>query len=406
MDATEIKSLIEDQGRAFEAFKAEHNAALADVKKGTTDVVRTDKVDRINSAISDLQSALDEQAVKLAAMQTGAQTGDNKTRGEYAKAFDRFFRKGDEAGIDAAIEAAIAAGPKAAMNITTPADGGYTAPLEWDRTITDKLKIVSPMRQIASVITIGGNGLSKLYNDRATASGWVGESAARPETTTAKFAEVKFNTGEIYANPAATQRLLDDSELNLESWLAGEVEAEFAYQEGVAFISGNGTDKPKGILTYTTAPSHPWGAIPIVNSNAAAALTTDGLIDLVYDLPSERTPNARFTLNRKTQGAVRKLKDGQGNYIWQPGLVSGQPATILGFPVTELAAMPDIAADAIPIVFGDFARGYLVVDRTGTRILRDPYTNKPFVQFYTTKRVGGGVTDPTALRYHKVAVNP
>lgn len=400
MDATEIKALIEEQGRAFEAFKAEHNSELASVRK---DVVHTEKVDRINAAVGDLQAALDEQAVKLAALQTGSQSGDEKPRSEYAKAFDRFFRKGDEAGIEAAIEAAIAAGPKAAMNVTTPADGGYTAPTEWDRTVTDKLKIVSPMRQIATVITISGNGFSKLYNDRATASGWVGESAARPETTAAKFAEVKFNTGEIYANPAATQRLLDDSELNLENWLAGEVETEFAYQEGIAFVSGNGTDKPKGILTYTTAPSHPWGAIPEVKSGAAAALTTDGLIDLVYDLPSERTPNARFTMNRKTQGAVRKLKDGQGNYIWQPGLVSGQPATILGFPVTELAAMPDIAADAIPIVFGDFARGYLVVDRTGIRILRDPYTNKPFVQFYTTKRVGGGVTDPTALRYHKVA---
>lgn len=399
----ELKALIEEQGRAFEAFKAEHNAALADVKKGTADVVRTEKVDRINDAISDLQAALDEQAVKLAALQTGVQSEDGKPQSDYAKAFDRFFRKGDESGIDAAIEAARAAGPKAAMTVAVPAEGGYTAPTEWDRTVTDKLKIVSPMRQIASVITISGNGFSKLYNDRATASGWVGESAARPETAAAQFAEVKFNTGEIYANPAATQRLLDDSELNLENWLAGEVETEFAYQEGIAFVSGNGTDKPKGLLTYTTAPSHPWGAIPTVNSGAAAALTTDGLIDLVYDLPSERTPNARFALNRKTQGGVRKLKDGQGNYIWQPGLVAGQPATILGFPVTELAAMPDIAADAIPIVFGDFARGYLVVDRMGIRILRDPYTNKPFVQFYTTKRVGGGVTDPTALRYHKVA---
>lgn len=399
MDVTEIKSLIEEQGRAFEAFKVEHTAALADMKKGTEDVVRTDKVDRINAAVGDLQAALDEQAVKLAALQTGAQTADGKPQSEYAKAFDRFFRKGDEAGI----QAALAAGPKAAMKVASPEDGGYTAPTEWDRTVTDKLKIVSPMRQIASVLTIGGNGLTKLYNDRATASGWVGESAARPETAAAKFAEVKFNTGEIYANPAATQRLLDDSELNLENWLAGEVETEFALQEGIAFVSGNGTDKPKGLLTYTTAPSHPWGAIPTVNSGAAAALTTDGLIDLVYDLPSERTPNARFALNRKTQGATRKLKDDQGNYIWQPGLVAGQPATILGFPVTELAAMPDIAADAIPIVFGDFARGYLVVDRTGIRILRDPYTNKPFVQFYTTKRVGGGVTDPTALRYHKVA---
>lgn len=398
MDATQITALIEKQGAAFEAFKAEHNAALADVKKGQEDVVRTEKVDRINDEIGKLTAAIDDANAKLGALTVSGANLDGQDRSEYAKAFDRFFRKGDEAGLDAA----IASGPRAAMNVGTPEDGGYTAPTEWDRTITDKLKIVSPMRQIATVQTISGNGFSKLYNDRATASGWVGETATRPETTTAKFAEVKFNTGEIYANPAATQRLLDDSEINLESWLAGEVETEFAYQEGIAFISGNGTDKPKGLLTYTTAPSHPWGAIPEVKSGDAAKLKLDGLIDLVYDLPSERTPNARFVMNRKTQGEIRKIKDGNGNFIWQPGLQAGQPANILGFPVTEMAAMPDIAANAIPIVFGDFS-GYLVIDRMGIRILRDPYTNKPFVQFYTTKRVGGGVTDPTVFRYHKIA---
>ena len=400
-DLATIKSLVEEQGRAFEAFKVDNDNAIADLRKGSADVVRSEKVDRINDEISKLQGSIDEANQKIAAALVGGAANDNrKPDSAYAKAFDRFFRKGDEGGLDAAVREGI----KAGMNVGTPEEGGYTAPTEWDRTITDKLKIVSAMRQIATVQSISGNGFSKLYNDRATASGWVGEAVARPETVAAKFAEVKFNTGEIYANPAATQRLLDDSEVNLETWLAGEVETEFAYQEGIAFVSGNGTDKPKGLLTYTAAGSHPWGAIPTINSGAAAALTTDGLIDLVYDLPSERTPNARFALNRKTQGAIRKLKDGQGNYIWQPGLVSGQPATILGFPVTELAAMPDIAANSTPIVFGDFQRGYLIIDRTGIRILRDPYTNKPFVQFYTTKRVGGGVTDPTALRYHKVAV--
>lgn len=192
MDATEIKALIEEQGRAFEAFKAEHSAALNDVKKGTEDVVRTEKVDRINATVSDLQAALDEQAQKLAALQTAGASHPARDikNAEYTKAFDRFFRKGDEASIDAFIQA----NPQAAMSVAVPEDGGYTAPTEWDRTITDKLKIVSPMRGIASVIQISGNGFSKLYNDRATASGWVGEAAERPETLAAKFAEVKFNT--------------------------------------------------------------------------------------------------------------------------------------------------------------------------------------------------------------------
>jgi HK97 family phage major capsid protein len=398
-DFATVKSLIEDQGKAFEAFKAENDAALADIRKGTEDVVRAEKVDRINEDLGKLTAAIDEANTKIAAALVGGAANDNvKGKGEYAKAFDRFFRKGDET----AIEAALTANPKAAMNVGTPEEGGYTAPTEWDRTIIDKLKIVSPMRSIAAVQTISGNGFSKLYNDRATASGWVGETAGRPETAAAGFEQVTFTTGEIYANPAATQRLLDDSEVNIEAWLADEVETEFAYQEGIAFVSGDGTNKPKGLLTYTAAGSHPWGAIPSVVSGAAAALTSDGLINLVYDLPSERTPNARFTMNRKTQGEIRKLKDGNDNYIWQPGLQSGQPATVLGFPVTEIAALPDIAADAIPVVFGDFS-GYLIIDRMGIRILRDPYSNKPFVQFYTTKRVGGGVVDPTKLRYHTVS---
>lgn len=394
-DIATISALIEKQGEAFEAFKAEHNKALSDVRK---DVVQAEKVDRINDEVGKLQASIDEANQKLAAVLVGGAQEELPTNAAYSKAFDRFFRKGDEAGL----EAAIRDNPRAAMNVGTPEDGGYTAPTEWDRSIIDKLKTVSPMRQIATIQTISGNGFSKLYNDRATASGWVGETAQRPETTTAKFAEVKFNTGEIYANPAATQRLLDDSEINLENWLAGEVETEFAYQEGLAFISGNGTDKPKGLLTYTAAASHPWGAIPEVKTGRAAALTLEGLIDLVYDLPSERTPGARFALNRKTQGEIRKIKDGNGQFIWQPGLQQSQPATILGHPMTEMAAMPDIAANSVPIVFGDFS-GYLIIDRTGIRILRDPYTNKPFVQFYTTKRVGGGVVDPTLFRYHKVA---
>lgn len=398
MDATQIAALIEKQGEAFEAFKAEHNAALADVRKGQEDVVRTEKVDRINEEIGKLTAAIDDANAKLGALQVSGANEQPAERGEYAKAFDRFFRKGDEREL----EAAIKANPKAAMNVGTPEDGGYTAPTEWDRTIVDALKVVSAMRQIATVQTISGNGFSKLYNDRETASGWVGETAARPETPAAKFQQVTFNTGEIYANPAATQRLLDDSEINIESWLAGEVETEFAYQEGIAFVSGDGVNKPQGLLTYTGTNAHPWGPVAEVNTGAAAALTLDGLIDLVYDLPSERTPNARFVLNRKTQAEIRKVKDGNGNYIWQPGLQAGQPATILGFPSTELPAMPDIAAGTIPIVFGDFT-GYLVIDRTGIRILRDPYTNKPFVQFYTTKRVGGGIVDPTKFRYHRVA---
>lgn len=278
--------------------------------------------------------------------------------------------------------------------------------MEWDRTITDKLVELSPFRQLATVQSVSGAGFRKLFNLGGTASGWVGETAARPQTATGTFASLDFGWGEIYANPAATQQLLDDSAINLESWLAGEVNTEFAKQEGAAFVSGDGVNKPTGILTYVTgganAAKHPFGAITAVNSGAAAAITADAIIDLIYDLPSAYTGGARFTMNRKTQAEIRKLKDGQGNYLWQPSYVAGQPATLAGFAITELPDLPDIAAGSIPVLFGDFKRTYTVFDRVGVRVLRDPFTAKPYVLYYTTKRVGGGVVNPEPMRALKI----
>lgn len=382
-------ALFAQLNQAFEGFKAEHSKHIEDLKKGMEDVVRAEKVDRINTEVSALQAAIDDVNVKLAAAVIGAGAPGAPKDPEYTQAFQAHMRKG-------AIQAAL--------NKGAADEGGYTTPTEWDRTITDKLILISPVRQIARSQTISVAGYSKLYNMRGTASGWVGETTARPETATPEFASLNFTTGEIYAYPAATQQILDDSAVDLETWLAGEVETEFAYQEGKAFVSGDGVNKPKGFLTYTTAPSHPFGAVPTVNGGDAALITSDGIVNLIYDLPQVYTGGARFVMNRKTQGKVRLLKDGQNNYIWQPSFQIGQPATLAGFPVTEIPDMPDVAANAIPIVFGDFNRAYLVIDRIGIRVLRDPYTNKPYVGFYTTKRVGGGIVDPQPLRYFKIAV--
>lgn len=389
--------VLADLQRAFGEFKAENDKSL---KAKADDVVLNEKVDRINTAIGDLQAALEKMAIENAA---ASMTGGAKRPGDdaaYNSLFTSYFRSGDGEGH---VKAEQFKGPRAAMSVGSNPDGGLTAPIEWDRTITDRLKIVSAMRGLASVIQISSAGFSKLFSDRGTASGWVGETDGRPATGQAQLSSVTFGTGELYAMPTATQTLLEDSLVNIEAWLADEVETEFAYQEGLAFVNGNGTLKPKGFLQYSAANSHPFGAIPTINTGSAATLTGDGFIDLVHDLPSARTPNAGFVMNRKTQGAVRKLRDDDGTYLWKAMADKSSPATILGFPVTELAAMPDVAANAIPVVFGDFKRGYLIVDRIGVQVLRDPYTNKPFVQFYTRKRVGGGVTDPTALRYHKVA---
>ena len=382
----DVKALLGELQKDWQAFKDAAAEKDKEVAAKFDDVVTTEKFERINSSVSDLQSAVDQANAKLAAMEVGGGGGDTVDR-EYSDAFRAHFRKGE-------VQANLQKG--------ADAEGGYLAPTEWDRTITDKLIEVSPMRQIASVQTISTAGFKKLYNLRGTASGWVGETGGRTETATATFGEQTFTPGEIYANPAATQQMLDDAEVNLEAWLAGEVETEFAYQEGLAFISGDGSNKPYGFLTYVTgaanASRNPMGAIAKTTVAGAAAVTAEELITLVYALPSAFTGNARWAMNRSTMEHVRKLKDSNGQFYWQPSLVAGQPAQLMGYPVTEMPGMPDLGASALPIAFGDFQRGYLIVERAGIRVLRDPFSNKPYVHFYTTKRVGGGVNNPECIK--------
>lgn len=376
--------------KAFEDFKDTHAEQIKGVNAKFDDVVTREKLDKVNAAVGDLQSALDKQTAALAALELGGLGGDKdrvKDKG-YTDAFMAHIRKGDV---------------QASLNKGADAEGGYLAPREWDRTITDKLVILSEMRSLATVQTISGNGFKKLFNLRGTTSGWVGETAARPETVAPTFGSMDFQTGELYANPAATQQMLDDAEVDLEAWLAGEVETEFAYQEGLAFVSGTGANgRPNGILTYITgaanAAANPLGAITTVNSGAAATVTADGIINLIHALPTAFTQGARFAMNKGTLAAVRLLKDTTNNYLWQPSYQAGQPSTLSGYAVSEIAAMPALAASSKSILFGDFARTYLIIDRVGTRILRDPFTNKPFVMFYTTKRVGGGVVNPEAMK--------
>ena len=213
--------------------------------------------------------------------------------------------------------------------------------------------------------------------------------------------------------PAATQTLLDDSQVDIEQWLAEEVQTVFAEQEGAAFVNGTGSGQPKGFLHYTNVAdaSWSWGNLGYIASGADGAFLSDedgpadALLNLAYAPKQAYRANGRWVMNRKTESAVRKFKDGSGNYIWQPGTAAGQPATIFGYPVTEVEDMPDIASNSYSIAFGDFARGYLIVDRIGVRLLRDPYSAKPYVLFYTTKRVGGGVQNFEAIKLMKFAAS-
>jgi len=249
--------------------------------------------------------------------------------------------------------------------------------------------------------------LKKPFAITGPAVGWVGETDVRAETDAGQLAELQFPTMELYAMPAATQSLLEDSVVDIDQWIATEVEAAFAEQEGAAFVTGDGVNKPRGFLDYPTADetAWSWGNIGYVATGNDGVLpasdASDVLIDTVYALKAGYRQNATWVMNRKTQAAVRKLKDADGNYLWQPPAASGQAASLMGFNLVEAEDMPDIATDTMAMAFGDFQRGYLVVDRTGVSVLRDPYSAKPYVLFYTTKRVGGGVQDFDAIKLVK-----
>ena len=390
-DATDPSVLFAQLRQAHEEFKT---TVEANIGKKADDAVVVAKLDKLNTDMSEITAALEEAQRTLAAARLGGGLG-GPVDAEHNKQILAYMRRGTDPTV------------QAAMSEGTDSAGGYVVPIEWDRTITNKLKQRSPIRENARVITIGDRGFTRIYNDGVIGSGWVGETAARPETTTPGLSTLTFETGEIYANPAVTQRMLDDAGFDLEAWLTSEVDGEFAIQENIAFLSGNGTNKPYGILTYVTgaanAARHPFGAITAITAAGAAAVTGDEVLDVVASLPSERDTSSKWFMSRTTLFKIRKLKDGQGNYLWQPNYVDGQPAMLAGYPVVEVAGMPAMTTGLVPILFGDMEMSYLVVDGVGTRVLRDPLTNKPYVHFYTTKRVGGGVQNPEYMKALKMA---
>lgn len=374
---------------AFEAFKDVNDRRLGEIEqKLTSDVVTRDKVDRINRAMDDQKKVLDQLVLKKARPQLGSSRAGSEMSPEAAEhkaAFDAYVRRGDEAGLRELEAKAMSAG--------SGADGGYLVPDETDTEIGRRVSVVSPMRALSTVRTVSTAVLKKPFATTGLATGWVAETAARPQTNAPQLAELSFPTMELYAMPAATQALLDDAAVDIEAWIAGEVDIVFAEQEGDAFIRGDGINKPKGFLDYAAVADSAWtwGSLGYIATGAAGAWKSAGpsdtLVDAVYSLKAGHRQNGTFMLNRKVQADIRKFKDADGNYMWRPPASAGQPATLMGFPVAEAEEMPDVAAGSLSIAFGDFRSGYLVVDRAGVRILRDPYSAKPYVLFYTTKRV-------------------
>ena len=356
--------------------------------------------DRADAAITALRSDVDEVKARVdrigRAATRPAIAGASTVTTEVKGFVDGYLRRGSTHEIKS-ISGAV------------PGDGGYAVPREIDAMIAAELKEISPIRAISQVVQTGSAGYRKLVTTGGTASGWVSETAGRPETDSPRFEEVAPPTGELYANPAASQAMLDDAGFDLESWLASEIAMEFARAEGAAFVSGSGFDRPSGFLnapaTTDGDATRNFGALQYVASGDAGGFDANAdakLIDLVHTLKAGHRQGASFVMNSATLAEVRKLKTADGAFLWQPGLVEGQPDRLLGYNVVEAEDMPDIGAGEFPIAFGNFRAGYLITERTATQILRDPFTNKPFVHFYATKRVGGQVLDSNAIKLLRI----
>lgn len=393
----EAKQTVAGLVKAFDEFKAKHESRYAAIEEEMN------------------RNALHAAAREL---NGGGDPGFNGMPAdpEYRKTFASYTRRG-AGDAEAALQAANATGDRAsimaAMSEGDNSAGGYLAPVEWDRKIQKAQRALSPMRRICRVVTTARAAYSTLWSSDQWGSGWVGETASRPATATTTLTPLIFPAGEIYANPAVTQRLLDDAAIDFDGWLSDNLGDEFNRQEGVAFIGGDGINKPCGLLQYAEggaqAAAHPGGAVKVtVSGNATSIPTPDVLVDLKYALPAPYRQNAVWLMNSTTAALLTKMKDADGRFIWRESLATDQPPTLLGSPVEIDENMPNVGAAvngvaALPIAYGDFARGYLINDRVGVRILRDPYTNKPFVSFYATKRVGGGLLDPAAIRLLKIA---
>ncbi len=364
------------------------------------------------SQVRELQNGLDEVNQTLAGLRVGGSGPEaggvsQRDKTEVNSALRALIRNGDEAPL-----ASLQTGVNAGMSTDSNPDGGFSVVPYLSPVMTERLHAISPMRQLARTEVIATDVFEEIADTGEAGAEWVTEREARGDTASPTLHKLSVPVHEISAMPKITQRLLDDSTFDLATWLTGHISQRFAKKEGAAFINGDGINKPRGILMYDVSDSdddtRDWGDLQTIPTGVAAALQDgsnpgeDALLDVVYSLKPEYRAGASWIMNRKTAAQVRKFKDADGRMIWAESLAAGEPPRLLGFPVVLDEEMPDVGAGEMPIAFGDFASGYLIVDRIGLRLLRDPYTDKPNVRFYTTKRVGGAVFNSEAIKLLRV----
>ena len=393
----ETRAALHEVMAVLESYKASNNARLAAIEAKQADVLLEEKTARIDADLSRAQARYDRSLAQprrpvLDPAPRLAEPDERKA------AWNAYLKTGQV--LPGLIEAK-------GLSESVNASGGFLTLPELEAQILRRLSVSSLMRDICQIQVMGAGVYRKPVSTAGIGASWIAETAARPETTAPTLDIIDFPAFDLYAAPAATQSLLDDALINMDDWLAAEIDDAFAAQETSAFITGDGVNKPKGLLGYTIAAdaNQTWGQLGYLATGVIGGFPpvnpTDKLIDLIYTPRVQYRAGGRFVMNRKTVSAVRKFKDNNGNYIWNAALQPGASATLLGYPVTEIETMPDVAANSHSIAFGDFKRGYLIVDRAGVRVLRDPYSAKPNVLFYTTKRVGGGIQNFDAIKLLK-----
>ena len=291
------------------------------------------------------------------------------------------------------------------MSTLVNGDGGYLVDPETSATIQSVLSSTASIRAVANVVNVEATSYDVLVDHGELGAGWATETGSVAETSTPQIDRISIALHELSALPKASQRLLDDSVFDIEGWLAGRIADKFARAEADAFINGDGVDKPTGFLTHTIVEDDlwAWNSLGSVNSGVNGNVTADAIVELVYALGAQYRANGTFVMNSKVAGMVRKLKDNDGRFLWSDGLAAGEPARLMGYPVLIAEDMPDAATDSYSIAFGDFSAGYTIAERPDLRVLRDPFSAKPHVLFYATKRVGGDVSDFAAIKVMKFA---
>ncbi|CUH87444.1 phage major capsid protein, HK97 family [Phaeobacter sp. CECT 5382] len=384
--AAEPAPLAQEVTQAFSGFMREF--------KGFQDVVR-DKFKQTEERMT----MLDRKTYRAARPLLAAA---NTSEAPHQKAFCGYIRTGDDTALRSILP------ESKSLSTVVNSDGGYLVDPQTADTVKSVLQSTASIRAVASVVTVEATSFDVLIDHSDTGAGWATETDPAVETGTPMIDRITIALHELSALPKASQRLLDDSAFDIETWLAGRIADKFSRAEAAAFVSGNGVDKPTGILSHPAVDndSWSWGSLGYVATGEDGGIGDgDAIIDLVYALGAQYRANASFVMNSKTAGLIRKLKDADGRFLWSDGLAAGEPARLLGYPVLVAEDMPDVASDSLALAFGDFASGYTIAERPDLRVLRDPFSAKPHVLFYATKRVGGDVSDFAAIKLLKFGLS-